>query len=144
MISHRPPCRVRFRAVLTCDRHDPHVELYPTLLDIAVRRRRQINRTHGERHAPLLRDGSAKLKRGLLPAFPPLSHLRGAGPWRNYALSRRLISGDWQMMDFFEDIISNCTHFTMTSAKSKAPWLAKQSPRRPRNCTRRCSPGARR
>ena len=79
-----------------------HVDLYPTLLDLAGAARPANYTLDGESLVPLFRDGNAKLKRdAIFQHFP--GYLGAAqNTWRTTPVGL-IQSGDWKLMEFFED-----------------------------------------
>jgi arylsulfatase A-like enzyme len=86
----------------TCDAPTIHVDLYPTLLEIAGAATPANYPLDGESMAPLLRDGHAKLKREAIYQHFPGYLGGGAGTWRTTPVATIQI-GDWKLMEFFED-----------------------------------------
>ena len=101
----RDPFIVRWPGVIpagsTCNEATIHVDVYPTVLEIALARRpSQV--LDGESLVSLLRDPRAKLSRDAI--FQHFPGYLGAGPgfWRTTPVSL-IQSGDWKLMEFLED-----------------------------------------
>ncbi|MEI7533088.1 MAG: sulfatase [Verrucomicrobiae bacterium] len=78
-----------------------HVDLYPTLLDIAAAKPPANYPLDGESLVPLFRDNGASLKRDAI-----YQHFPGyLGPENNPRATPVgvIIAGDWKLMEFFED-----------------------------------------
>ena len=78
-----------------------HVDVYPTLLEIAkAPKPRQV--LDGQSLVPLLRDSEAKLAREAI--YQPFPGYLGSGPgkWRTTPVST-VQAGDWKLMEFLED-----------------------------------------
>jgi arylsulfatase A-like enzyme len=85
----------------TCDVPTIHVDLYPTLLELAAAPApRQV--LDGESLVPLIRDPQAKLMREAI--FQHFPGYLGAGKdkWRTTPVSL-IHAGDWKLMEFLED-----------------------------------------
>jgi arylsulfatase A-like enzyme len=80
-----------------------HVDLFPTLLDVAGVKNRPKQPLDGVSFAPLLKDARAGLKREALYWHFP-GYLEGGGPgnWRTTPVGA-LRSGDWKLLEYFED-----------------------------------------
>jgi arylsulfatase A-like enzyme len=101
----RVPLIVRWPGVTpagsNCDIPTIHVDLYPTLLELAgASQPPQV--LDGESLAPLLRDPAAKLKRDAIYQHFPGYLGAGADNWRTTPVSL-IHSGDWKLMEFLED-----------------------------------------
>lgn len=79
-----------------------HVDLYPTLLDLAGARPPTNYVLDGESLVPLLRNPAAALKRDAI--FQHFPGYLGSGPglWRTTPVGL-VQSGDWKLMEYFED-----------------------------------------
>lgn len=101
----RVPFIVRWPGVTaagsTCDTPTIHVDLYPTLLEIA-RAPAPRQTLDGESLAPLFRSPSASLKREAIFEHFPGYLGAGRGFWRTTPVSV-IHSGDWKLMEFLED-----------------------------------------
>lgn len=101
----RDPLIVRWPGVAKpgsqCDVPTIHVDVYPTLLEIAAAPRPE-HVLDGESLAPLFRDADARMKRDAI--FQHFPGYLGAGPgqWRATPVSL-IHSGDWKLMEFLED-----------------------------------------
>jgi arylsulfatase A-like enzyme len=80
-----------------------HVDVFPTLLDVAGVKSRPKQPLDGVSFAPLLKDARASLKREAIYWHFP-GYLEGAGPgnWRTAPVGA-LRSGDWKLLEYFED-----------------------------------------
>jgi arylsulfatase A-like enzyme len=101
----RVPFVVRWPGVTspgsTCDTPTIHVDVYPTLLEIAgAPAPRQT--LDGESLAPLFRDSSARLTRDAIFEHFPGYLGAGRGFWRTTPVSV-IHHGDWKLMEFLED-----------------------------------------
>lgn len=101
----RVPLIVRWPAVAkpgtTCDVPTIHVDLFPTILDLAeAPKPRQT--LDGESLVKLLRDPSAKLDREAIFQHFPGYLGAGADHWRTTPVSL-IQSGKWKLMEFLED-----------------------------------------
>jgi arylsulfatase A-like enzyme len=101
----REPFVVRWPGVtpagLACDVPTIHVDIFPTLLEIAgAPQPRQV--LDGESLVKLFRDPQAKLQRDAI--FQHFPGYLGAGPghWRTTPVSL-IHSGDWKLLEFLED-----------------------------------------
>src|SRR5262245_22889302 len=86
----------------TCDVPAIHVDVFPTLMELAGASAPTGQDLDGESLVPLFRDGSAQLKRDAI--YQHFPGYLGAGPgfWRTTPVS--LIEfGDWKLMEFLED-----------------------------------------
>lgn len=102
----REPFLVRWPGVTkpgsTCDVPAIHVDVYPTLLDIAGAKPPANYPLDGESLVPLLRDASGMLKReAIYQHFPGYLGI-GQGNWRTTPVGL-IHAGDWKLMEFFED-----------------------------------------
>ena len=78
-----------------------HVDVYPTLLEIAkAPKPRQV--LDGQSLVPLLRDSEAKLAREAIYQYFPGYLGSGPGKWRTTPVST-VQAGDWKLMEFLED-----------------------------------------
>lgn len=78
-----------------------HVDVYPTLLEIAkAPKPRQV--LDGQSLVPLLRDSEAKLGREAIYQHFPGYLGSGPGKWRTTPVST-VQAGDWKLMEFLED-----------------------------------------
>lgn len=101
----REPFIVRWPGVTrpgsACDLPTVHVDLYPTMLDIAgAPGPRQV--LDGESLVKLFRDPAAKLQRDAIFQHFPGYLGAGADAWRTTPVSV-IQSGDWKLMEFLED-----------------------------------------
>ena len=102
----RVPFIVRWPGVVkpgsTCEVPAIHVDVFPTLLELAKGTAPEGHVLDGESLVPLFRDGSAKLKREAI--FQHFPGYLGAGEetWRTTPVAT-IISGDWKLMEFMED-----------------------------------------
>ena len=79
-----------------------HVDLYPTLLEIAGAKRPENYPLDGESLAPLFRDPQASLKRdAIFQHFPGYLGI-GQNQWRTTPVGL-IHAGDWKLLEFFED-----------------------------------------
>ena len=79
-----------------------HVDLYPTLLEIAGAKRPENYPLDGESLAPLFRDAQAGLKRdAIFQHFPGYLGI-GQNQWRTTPVGL-IHAGDWKLLEFFED-----------------------------------------
>ena len=85
----------------TCDQPAIHVDVYPTLLEIAgaARPKHQLD---GESLVKLFRDPSAKLEREAIYQHFPGYLGAGKDQWRTTPVGT-IQMGDWKLMEFFED-----------------------------------------
>lgn len=101
----RVPLIVRWPGVTkagsTCDVPTIHVDLYPTLLEVAAAPL-PAQPLDGESLAPLWRDSSARLQRDAIFQHFPGYLGAGRGHWRTTPVSL-IQSGDWKLMEFLED-----------------------------------------
>lgn len=102
----RDPFIVRWpgkvKAGSTCAVPTIHVDVYPTLLEIAGVPPPPNYPLDGESLVPLLRDGSASLKREAIYQHFPGYLGSGPGLWRTTPVAT-LIAGDWKLLEFMED-----------------------------------------
>jgi arylsulfatase A-like enzyme len=101
----RVPLIVRWPGVTksgtACNVPTIHVDVYPTLLEIATAPRpKQV--LDGESLVTLFRDGNAPLKRDAIFQHFPGYLGAGANTWRTTPVSL-IQSGDWKLMEFLED-----------------------------------------
>jgi arylsulfatase A-like enzyme len=101
----RVPFIVRWPGVApagaSCDVPGIHVDIYPTLLELAgAPQPRQV--LDGESLVKLFRDPAAKLKRDAIFQHFPGYLGAGANSWRTTPVSL-IQSGDWKLMEFLED-----------------------------------------
>lgn len=78
-----------------------HVDLYPTLLDIAGAAPPANYTLDGESLVPLFRDAAAALKREAIYQHFPGYLGAGVGQWRTTPVGT-IQCGDWKLMEFFE------------------------------------------
>jgi arylsulfatase A-like enzyme len=86
----------------TCDIPTIHVDVYPTLLELAGAKAADGYVLDGESMVKLFRDGNANLQRDAIYQHFPGYLGAGAGSWRTTPVSLIEI-GDWKLMEFFED-----------------------------------------
>jgi arylsulfatase A-like enzyme len=80
-----------------------HVDLFPTLLELAGATSRPKQPLDGVSFAPLLRDAQARVKReAIYWHFPGYLEGDGPGNWRTTPAGA-LRSGDWKLIEYFED-----------------------------------------
>jgi arylsulfatase A-like enzyme len=79
-----------------------HVDVYPTLLEIAGARPPADYVLDGQSLAPLLRDPNASLKRDAIFHHFPGYLGAGSGFWRTMPVGV-IHAGDWKLMEYFED-----------------------------------------
>jgi arylsulfatase A-like enzyme len=92
----------KVKAGSTCDVPAIHVDVYPTLLELAGVKPPESYPLDGESLVPLLRDGNAQLKRDAI--YQHFPGYLGAGPGSFRTTPVSLIEvGDWKLMEFFED-----------------------------------------
>jgi arylsulfatase A-like enzyme len=85
----------------TCDVPTIHVDIFPTLLEIATAPKpRQV--LDGESLVKLFRDPAAKLQRDAIYQHFPGYLGAGPGLWRTTPVSL-IQSGDWKLMEYLED-----------------------------------------
>lgn len=101
----RAPFIVRWPGVTkagsNCGEPTIHVDVYPTLLELAAAARPS-QTLDGESLAPLFRDSAARLKRDAIFQHFPGYLGAGRGFWRTTPVSL-VLSGDWKLMEFLED-----------------------------------------
>ncbi len=101
----RDPFIVRWPGVTkpgtTCDVPAIHVDVYPTLLEIAAAARPD-QPLDGESLVPIFKDASASLKRSAIYQHFPGYLGSGPGLWRTTPVGT-VQSGDWKLLEFFED-----------------------------------------
>ncbi len=102
----RVPLVVRWpgvaKAGTTCDVPAIHVDVFPTLLEIAAAKPPVDQPLDGESLVPLLRDPSSSLRRTAIYQHFPGYLGAGAGTWRTTPVGV-IQEGDWKLMEFFED-----------------------------------------
>ncbi len=86
----------------TCDTPAIHVDIHPTLLDVAGAKKLGDQPLDGESLVPLLRDSQVKLKREAIYQHFPGYLGAGKDSWRTTPVGLIQI-GDWKLMNFFED-----------------------------------------
>jgi arylsulfatase A-like enzyme len=101
----RDPFIIRWPGVTpagsTCNVPTIHVDLYPSMLELAsAARPAQV--LDGESLVPLFRDPNSKLSRDAIFQHFPGYLGAGAGFWRTTPVSL-IQSGDWKLMEFLED-----------------------------------------
>lgn len=79
-----------------------HVDLYPTLLEVAGATPPANYPLDGESLVPLLRDAAAPLKREAIFQHFPGYLGAGVGQWRTTPVGT-IQCGDWKLLEFFED-----------------------------------------
>ncbi len=102
----RDPFLVRWpgtvKAGSKCDVPSIHVDLYPTLLEIAAAPPPDKYPLDGESLVPLFRDGKACLKRTAIYQHFPGYLGAGKDGWRTTPAGSIEV-GDWKLLEFFED-----------------------------------------
>ena len=102
----RVPYIVRWPGVTkpgaTTDQPSIHVDLFPTLLEIAGAKAPAGQTLDGESQVPLLRNPAASFKRDAIFQHFPGYLGSGPGQWRTTPVGV-VDSGDWKLMEFFED-----------------------------------------
>jgi arylsulfatase A-like enzyme len=102
----RDPFIVRWpgqiKAGTTCDVPAIHVDVFPTLAELAAAQPPSGQILDGESLVPLFRDGTAKLKREAIYQHFPGYLGAGPGMWRTTPVSL-IQAGDWKLMEFLED-----------------------------------------
>jgi arylsulfatase A-like enzyme len=102
----RDPFIVRWpgqtRSGSTCDVPTIHVDVFPTLMELAGAKPPTGHTLDGESLVSLFRDGSAKLRRDAIYQHFPGYLGAGADSWRTTPVSL-IESGDWKLMEFLED-----------------------------------------
>lgn len=79
-----------------------HVDIYPTLLEVAGATPPANYPLDGESLVPLFRDGNAHLRRDAIYQHFPGYLGAGPGLWRTTPVAT-IISGDWKLMEYMED-----------------------------------------
>lgn len=85
-----------------CDAPTIHVDIYPTLLELAGAKAPENYVLDGESLVPLFRNGNATLKRDAIYQHFPGYLGAGKGTWRTTPVGV-IEMGDWKLMEFFED-----------------------------------------
>jgi arylsulfatase A-like enzyme len=102
----RVPFIVRWPGVTpagtTCDVPTIHVDVYPTLSEIAKAAAPDNQPLDGESLVPLFRDSKASLKREAIYQHFPGYLGAGQDTWRTTPVGL-VQAGDWKLMEFFED-----------------------------------------
>jgi arylsulfatase A-like enzyme len=102
----RVPFIVRWNGVIksgvTCDVPAIHVDVYPTLLEIAHAAKPNNYALDGASLVPLFNDGSASLQRPAIYQHFPGYLGSGPGRWRTTPVGT-IQAGDWKLMEYFED-----------------------------------------
>jgi arylsulfatase A-like enzyme len=102
----RDPFIVRWPGVtrqgVTCEVPTIHVDLFPTLLEIAGAQAPENQPLDGESLVPLFRDPAAALKREAIFQHFPGYLGAGAGQWRTTPVGT-IQCGNWKLLEFFED-----------------------------------------
>lgn len=90
------------KAGTTCGIPTIHVDLYPTLVEIAAAQAPTDQPQDGESLVPLFKDPASTLKRAAI--FQNFPGYLGAGTntWRTTPVAT-IINGDWKLMEFMED-----------------------------------------
>jgi arylsulfatase A-like enzyme len=86
----------------TCGVPTIHVDLYPTLVEIAAAQPPPSQPQDGESLVPLFKNPTATLKRDAIFQNFPGYLGAGANTWRTTPVAT-VISGDWKLMEFMED-----------------------------------------
>jgi arylsulfatase A-like enzyme len=86
----------------TCETPAIHVDIHPTLLDVAAGKKTIDQPFDGESLVPLLRDNQARLQREAIYQHFPGYLGAGKDAWRTTPVGLIQI-GDWKLMNFFED-----------------------------------------
>ena len=86
----------------TCGVPTIHVDLYPTLVEIAAAQPPPAQPQDGESLVPLFKNPAATLKRDAIFQNFPGYLGAGANTWRTTPVAT-VISGDWKLMEFMED-----------------------------------------
>jgi arylsulfatase A-like enzyme len=108
----------------SCDVPAIHVDMFPTLLEIAAAPKpRQM--LDGESLVKLFRDPSAKLQRDAIFQHFPGYLGAGEGSWRTTPVSL-IQMGDWKLMEFLED--GRLELFNLRDDIGESKNLAKQMP----------------
>jgi arylsulfatase A-like enzyme len=92
----------KFRAGSVCDVPAIHVDVYPTLLELAGAKAPSGYTLDGESLVPLFGNATAKLKRDAIYQHFPGYLGAGPGSWRTTPVSLIEV-GDWKLMEFLED-----------------------------------------
>jgi len=93
--AHVPPGK-------TCPHPVQHVDLYPTVLELARAKKPPPQPLDGESLVPLLKDPTAKLKReAIYFHFPGYLEGYGTKEWRTAPVGG-IQAGDWKLLEFFE------------------------------------------
>jgi len=118
----------------TCGVPTIHVDLYPTLVEIAAAQAPAAQPQDGESLVPLFKDPTATLKRDAIFQNFPGYLGAGANTWRTTPVAT-IINGDWKLMEFMEDKhlelynlrddISEKTNLATTQAEKAQALLAK-------------------
>lgn len=90
------------KAGATCDVPTIHVDLFPTLLEIAGGEPPADQPLDGESLVPLVRDPAASLRRTAIFQHFPGYLGAGEGTWRTTPVAT-IDEGDWKLLEFFED-----------------------------------------
>jgi arylsulfatase A-like enzyme len=102
----REPFIVRWpgqvKAGSSCNVPGIHVDIYPTLLELAGGKKPENYILDGESLVPLFKDGNAKLKREAIYQHFPGYLGAGENTWRTTPVGL-IQAGDWKLMEFFED-----------------------------------------
>jgi len=102
----REPFIVRWpgqvKAGSSCNVPGIHVDIYPTLLELAGGKKPENYILDGESLVPLFKDGNAKLKREAIFQHFPGYLGAGENTWRTTPVGL-IQAGDWKLMEFFED-----------------------------------------
>ncbi len=102
----RVPFIVRWPGVTppatTCNIPTIHVDLYPTLVEIAAAQAPADQPQDGESLVPLFKNPSTTLKRAAIFQNFPGYLGAGANTWRTTPVAT-IINGDWKLMEFMED-----------------------------------------
>lgn len=124
----REPFIVRWPGVtpagLSCSVPSIHVDLYPTLLEIAGAPKPQ-QVLDGESLAKLFRDPVAKLQRDAIYQHFPGYLGSGPGMWRTTPVSL-IQAGDWKLMEFLED--GRLELYNLANDIGETQNLAKENP----------------
>lgn len=125
----RDPFIVRWPAVIqpgrTCDVPTIHVDVFPTLLELADARPPAEQPLDGESLVPLLKDASAVLRRDAIFQHFPGYLGAGSGTWRTTPVST-IQSGPWKLLEFFED--GRLELYNLQSDVGESQNLAQQQP----------------
>ena len=85
-----------------CDVPTIHVDVFPTLLDLAGAERPERQTLDGESLVPLFKDSQASLNRTAIYQHFPGYLGAGTDSWRTTPVGTIQV-GDWKLMEFFED-----------------------------------------